>query len=226
MCTGIFFKGKDTIVGYNLDIDPKVWNYNIVKNYKVFTVAITIGKTTYYTHGVNNKGKFAALPYMNDSEPYKVSKNHKRIDILVDEFIKDEITFNSALRIAKKGTYNAKFASMHALMVDNDNAILVEPGYETKIIEDDHFVVTNFPLSKEVSDDNPFYGKERYQLVNEELEKATENFSIHDALVLLKKVAQEGQYGTRLSFVYSKNENTVYYVLNNNFEEILKHRFK
>ncbi len=65
MCTSFAFRGKDLLYGYSLDIDPAVWNFSLKKNKNIFTVVITVGKTTYYSHGVNSLGHFANVPYMN-----------------------------------------------------------------------------------------------------------------------------------------------------------------
>jgi len=40
-----------------------------------------------------------------------------------------------------------------------------------------------------------------------------DDFSVANTLDLLKQVKQEGQWGTKISFVYSRNENAVYYCL-------------
>lgn len=56
-------------------------------------------------------------------------------------------------------------------------------------------------------------------------QKKTKKFSIEDALNLLKECKQDGKYGTKVSFVYSKNENRVYYCLNGDFDTILIHKF-
>lgn len=45
------------------------------------------------------------------------------------------------------------------------------------------------------------------------------------AKYLLYAVRQEGAWATRVSFVYSANKQTVYYVENNNFEHIRKVKF-
>jgi hypothetical protein len=78
----------------------------------------------------------------------------------------------------------------------------------------------------ELSDySNPFYGKDRYDKALSVLQKSNEDFNVADALDLLKQVKQEGQWGTKISFVYSRNENAVYYCLDGNFDDIRIHRF-
>ena len=49
--------------------------------------------------------------------------------------------------------------------------------------------------------------------------------SVTQAFQILKSVKQEGIWATRVSFVYSVNENRVYYVENNDFEYVTKYQF-
>ena len=57
------------------------------------------------------------------------------------------------------------------------------------------------------------------------IEKCNDNFSVTEAFHILNAVKQEGLWATRVSFVYSVKENKVYYVLNNNFDNIVSHEF-
>lgn len=52
-----------------------------------------------------------------------------------------------------------------------------------------------------------------------------DSFSVAEAFQILKSVKQEGIWATRVSFVYSVNENRVYYVENNDFEYVTKYQF-
>ena len=63
-------------------------------------------------------------------------------------------------------------------------------------------------------------------LLQKVLSKASKNFSINDALELLERVKQEGQWATRISIVYSKNNNAVYYCEDNKFKEIFTFKFE
>lgn len=230
MCTGFIYKGEDLIYGFNLDIDPNVWSYKIYKNKKYFTVGITVGSTTYFTHGVNSNGNFGNLPYMNGKE-FMCPKGCKkqRIDLLIDKYIRGKIFYEEILNIiSTKTLVNIKATTMHSLIGDRDgNILLLEPGYGTKIIEENFGVITNFPiLTKLENYNNSFYGKDRYDIVTKVLSKASKNFSINDALELLERVKQEGQWATRISIVYSKNNNAVYYCEDNKFKEIFTFKFE
>jgi len=227
MCTGFIRKGNDTIIGYNLDVDTKVWNYKIISNKNLFTVAIKVGSTTYYTHGVNKNGQFGVLPYMNDANPFVKLRGLKRIDLLVNNYIRNKLSFEQLKDILEKDKIsNVKFGSLHALFAYKSlQAYICEPGCPIKKITKNYEVITNYPLLKECDDDNVFYGKDRYKVVDEILKESKDDFSWQDGLEALKKVSQQGQYATRLSFVYSVNENSVYYVLSNDFDHVLKQEF-
>lgn len=229
MCTGFMKKGEDLLYGFNLDIDPAVWNFSLYKNKEIFTVGIKVGSTLYYTHGVNRHGRFSDLPYMNGEDiPAEKGKKRERIDLLTNRYLRGQYSFDDVCKIVRdKAIVNVSGGSMHSLIGDeNGRALLVEPGYGFREITGDHAVISNFPILATLSDyDNPFYGKDRYDKAKEILEKSPASFSAMDGMKLLENVKQEGPWGTKVSFVYSRNENAVYYCLDGDFEHIEKHRW-
>ena len=225
MCTAFIRRGEDVVFGYSLDIDPNLWKYKLVKRNDLFTVAITVGSTTYFTHGVNAAGHFGKLPYMNgEDEGHKgVGRGQYRIDLLVDRYIRSKLGYEDALKIVKSKTIlSGPGASFHALLGDREgHMLLIEPSYGYREVEGHYACAANFPLLPLLDDySNPFYGKDRYDTACEILAAAGKDFSPQDGLALLQKVKQEGQWGTRLSFVYSRNENTVYYCENGDFDSV------
>lgn len=66
---------------------------------------------------------------------------------------------------------------------------------------------------------------DRYERTQTLLERAGPDFSAQDAFAVLRAVSQEGPWATRVSFVYSAKEHTVYYVQNNRFDAVQSHRF-
>lgn len=227
MCTGFMKKGEDLLYGFNLDIDPAVWNFSLYKNKEIFTVGIKVGSTLYYTHGVNRHGRFSDLPYMNGEDiPAEKGKKRERIDLLTNRYLRGRYSFDDVYKIVRdKALVNVPGGSMHSLIGDeNGRALLVEPGYGFREITGDHAVISNFPILATLSDyDNPFYGKDRYDKAKEILEKSPASFSAMDGMKLLENVKQEGPWGAKISFVYSKNENAVYYCLDGDFGHIEKH---
>lgn len=230
MCTAIAKKGNDLIYGFNLDIDPEAWHFDLVKKPGLFSVGITVGKTTYYTHGVNRDGHFGNVPYMN-GERFEVPHGAKRerIDLMTDRYLRGKYDYADILTILRTKTLvNIPAATMHSLIGNAEgDMLIVEPGYGYKKIEEDYAVITNFPVLTELSDyDDPFYGKDRYDKAVSVLKNSGADFSVTDALALLDDVKVGGKWGTRISFVYSRKENAVYYCLNGDFSAISIHRFK
>lgn len=230
MCTAIAKKGNDLLYGFNLDIDPGVWSFDIYKTNNYFTIGIKVGKTVYFTHGVNRNGHFSNVPYMN-GERFKVPKGSRRerIDLMADRYIRGKYSFEEINLICQtKSIVSIPAATMHSLVGNEDGKLLIiEPGYGFKKVDDDFAVIANFPVLTTLDDySNPFYGKDRYDKAKTILESAGECFSVQDALNLLYDVRQGGKWGTRVSFVYSKNENSVYYFLDGDMSKVEVHRFK
>lgn len=229
MCTAIAHKGDDLIYGFNLDIDPDVWNYSIIKAKSLFAVGITVGKTTYLVHGVNRRGNFGNVPYMNGGTfPVPHGVRRERIDLMADRYIRGKYSFGDIEEILRAKTVTCiPQATMHSLIGSGEGELLiVEPGYGYKKVEDDFAALTNFPVLTALGDySNPFYGKDRYDKALSALSRAGKSFSAEDALRLLCETRQEGQWATRVTFVYSKNKNTVYYFSEGDTSEIKTHVF-
>ncbi len=68
-------------------------------------------------------------------------------------------------------------------------------------------------------------GDDRYERALQLLDSYKNEFLLSDAFALLHAVRQEGVWATRVSFVYSANERTVYLIQNNHFKNIRKYIF-
>lgn len=231
MCTGFIKKGEDLILGFNTDLAEGVWDYRVYARPDMFYVGIKVGSTVYKCHGVNKNGNFGNLPYMNDPAKgvYRRGKDYQRIDLLVNDYIAGKRSLAGIQAVAaEKEIVNIPGASMHALLCDHaGNALLMEPGIGCREIEDDYAVISNFPLLEEVEDlSKAWYGKNRYDKGTAVLRSSGAAFSAMDGMRLLETLKQEGEWATRVSFVYSRNENAVYYALNNDFANMQKHVFK
>lgn len=229
MCTAIAYKGNDLLYGFNLDIDPAVWHYSLHKTGSLFAVGITVGKTTYYVHGVNRDGHFGNVPYCNGERfPVPRGAGRERIDLLSDRYLRGKYSFADIERILQTKTVcNIPAATMHSLIGNEmGDFLIVEPGYGVKKVEDRFAVLTNFPVLTDLPDySNPFYGKDRYDAAVSVLSNAGTDFSAEDALRLLYDTRQEGQWATRVSFVWSRNRNTVFYFLNGDISKTEAHLF-
>lgn len=230
MCTAFAKKGNDLLFGYNLDINPKDWNFALYKTSNYFTVGIKVGSTLYFTHGVNRYGSFGNLPYMN-GEPFTPQKGAKRerIDLMVDKLIRNKYSFADVKEIVNtKTVVNIPRTTMHSLFANSEGEMLiVEPGYDCRDVKENYALLTNFPIFADIEDySNPFYGKDRYDTAKKILSSSGDDFSVADALALLCAVKQTGEWGTRISFVYSRNENKVYYCLDGDFDRVFTHAFE
>ena len=56
MCTRFVYNGKDTITGFNFDIDLSVWDHKIIKEKDRFYIGIKMPDNRYHSfHGVHRK---------------------------------------------------------------------------------------------------------------------------------------------------------------------------
>lgn len=230
MCTAIAFKGNDLLYGFNLDIDLNVWKHDVYMTKKYFSVGITVGSTTYLTHGVTADGVFADIPYMNGpQEIYPVGTKKHRIDLVVNKILRGKMNLSEVREIlGTEGQCIAspKNLSFHSLFGDsNGNFLVVEPGIGYKDLENHYGLITNFPVLQEGDYSQVYYGVDRYEKAKAGLEAATNAFNAEEALDLLYSVRQEGEWATRVTFVYSRNNNAVYYYLNNERDNVRVHRF-
>lgn len=230
MCTGFVFRGSDIVSGFNMDLADGAWEYKVYAKPDMFFIGIKAGSTVYKTHGVNSRGSFAVLPYMNAPERgvYSRGRDVKRIDLLVNDCIAGKLSLTDIKRIcAENRIVNVPNLSMHSLLADGDgNALLVEAGLGCYEPTGRFAAISNFPLLEKTADlSAPWYGKDRYDTACAMLQDAGDAFSVNDALKLLAAVKQEGEWPTRVSFVYSRNENAVYYALDRDFSAIKRHAF-
>lgn len=229
MCIAIAHKGTDLIYGFNLDVDPAVWNFSVRKTKNYFAAGVTVGKTTYLLHGVNRNGCFGNTPYMNGEHfPVPKGMRRERIDLMNDRYVRGKYSFDDIEEILRtKAVCNAPAATMHSLIGSGRGEFLiVEPGYGYRKAEEDYAVLANFPTLTELPDySNPFYGKDRYDRALSALASADAGFTPEDALGILCDTKQGGQWATRVSFVYSRNRNAVYYFLDGDCSHIGIHRF-
>ena len=229
MCLAIAYQGDDLLYGFNLDVDPKVWQFSLHKTKSMFAVGITVGKTTHYVHGINRNGNFGNVPYMNGAS-FSAPKGarRERIDLMNDRYVRGRYSFEDIEEILRtKALTCIPEATLHSLIGDADGRFLiVEPGYGWKKVDGHFAVLSNFPVLTELPDySNPFFGKDRYDRALAVLSNAGADFSAEDALRLLHETKQEGPWGTRVSFVYSRNRNTVWYFLDGDISHTQEHVF-
>lgn len=232
MCTRFVYNGNDTIVGFNFDIDLSVWKHKVIKEEENrFFIGIKMPDKQYHSfHGVNRNGNVGTLLYVNGNENGKfiTNENCYTISQLTENFIKGLVSFDDTVEIVRtKKIVYASDATMQAMLSDIQGRVLIiEPGIGYRLEHTKHSLITNYSvLRPETTRPYIVSGDDRFERANHLLEKCDDNFYVTEAFHILNTVKQEGLWATRVSFVYSVKENKVYYVLNNNFENIVSYEF-
>lgn len=181
-------------------------------------------------HGVNQNGNAGTLLYVhgNSAGAYQSGSNCMTIADLTEQFIKAQISFDEVLQIAKsKKIVYAPDATMQAMLSDvHGRTLVIEPGIGYREEQSKYSLITNYSLMKpESTRDFIVSGDDRYERALAVISNCKNEFSVPDAFTLLHAVRQVGIWATRVSFVYSVNEHTVYYAENNRFEHIRKFIF-
>lgn len=226
MCTRFVYRGNDMITGFNFDIDLSVWKHKVMEEKERFYIGILRPDGIYHSyHGVNQNGNVGTLLYVhgNRAGAYQAGPDCVPIADLTEQFIKAQISFEEALQIvkSKRITY-APDAAMQAMLSDiHGRVLIIEPGIGYQEESQGYSLMTNASFIKpESTKAFMVQGDDRYERALQILENSKHAFSISDAFTLLHTVRQEGAWATRVSFVYSAQERTVYYVENNHFEQI------
>lgn len=197
MCTRFVYNGKDTITGFNFDIDLSVWDHKVIKEKDRFYIGIKMPDNRYHSfHGVHRNGNTGTLLYVhgNPRGRYVEENSSYTIADLTENYIRGILSFDEVLHILQE--------------------------------QKQYSLMTNYSVLKPEST-RPYIvpGDDRYERAQAQLEKQKETFSVSDAFHILKSVRQEGLWATRVTFVYSVMEKKIYYVLNNDFEEMSEYSF-
>ncbi|HIS30664.1 MAG TPA: conjugal transfer protein [Candidatus Limivivens intestinipullorum] len=231
MCTRFVFRGRNIITGFNFDIDLSVWTHKVMKEKERFYIGILRPDGTYHSyHGVNRNGNAGTLLYVhgNSAGVYQEGDTCMTIADLTEQFIKAQISFDEVLQIVKsKKIVYAPDATMQAMLSDvHGRTLVIEPGIGYREEQGRYSLITNYSLIKpESTKDFIVPGDHRYEVALRLLDSYKKELSVSDAFALLHTVRQEGAWATRVSFVYSVNERTVYYIENNDFKNIRKFTF-
>lgn len=191
-------------------------------------------------HGVHRQGVFAAcLNSMNaTAAPFRLADDACSIDQMTDDLLAGRRSLEEVCRFADTvelttlppGAVDVPDPGFHVLSADvSGNALLLESGNGYAVLQGNYAILTNFPLLQlpaDLSDKTAaFYGKDRYDTALSMLRAAGDDLSPAQALNILQATRQNGQWATRVSFVFSCREKTVYYCLEGDFDHIMTHRF-
>lgn len=231
MCTRFVYNGNDIITGFNFDIDLGVWHHKIMKEKDRFYIGIKMPDSVYHSfHGINQNGNVGTLLYVHENPAGICSSSEDCCTIadLTEQYIKNELSFDDALHLVqtKKIVY-APDASMQAMLSDSSGRVLIiEPGIGYREEKERFSLITNYSrISPESTAPYIVYGDDRYETAQKLLTGYGKDFSVSDAFSVLSAVRQEGDWATRVSFVYSSKDQKVYYVENNEFTQIMEYSF-
>ena len=197
MCTRFVYNGKDTITGFNFDIDLSVWDHKIIKEKDRFYIGIKMPDNRYHSfHGVHRNGNTGTLLYVhgNPRGRYVEENSSYTIADLTENYIRGILSFDEVLHILQEQKQYSLMTNYSVLDPESTRPYIVP-------------------------------GDDRYERAQAQLENQKETFSVSDAFHILKSVRQEGLWATRVTFVYSVMEKKIYYVLNNDFEEMSEYFF-
>ena len=231
MCTRFVHRGEDIITGFNFDIDLSVWTHRVMTEKDRFYIGILRPDGTYHSyHGVNRNGNTGTLLYVhgNPAGAYRNDPNCMTVAELTEQFINAHISLDDAIQIVQNRTITyAADATMQTILSDiRGRVLIVEPGLGHRIEQSGLSLITNYSLISPNST-KPFIvpGDDRYERALDLINRYGSNFSVADAMEVLREVRQEGEWATRVSFVYSAKQNTVFFVENNNFNQVSKFAF-
>ena len=231
MCTRFVYRGDDMVTGFNFDIDLTVWNHKIEKEKDRFYIGILRPDGVRHSyHGVNRNGNVGTLLYVhgNSEGTHQDSKSCMTIADLTEWFIQATISFDDALRmVQEQKIVYAPDATMQAMLSDRQGrTLIIEPGIGWREDDGRYSLITNYSvLVPESTSSFIVPGDDRYERAAKLLNSYRDLFTVADAFSVLRAVLQEGIWETRVSFVYSAKEHTVYYVQNNDFSQIEKYEF-
>ena len=121
MCIRFVYRGDDIITGFNFDIDPAVWDHQIITAPDRFYLGILPDGLRHGYHGVHQNGNTGTLLYVhgNPSGRYQTGSDALTISDLTEQFIQAQISWEEALSIVqtKKIVY-APDATMQAVLSD------------------------------------------------------------------------------------------------------------
>lgn len=218
---------KLALQGYNFGNGYISWAKNNYGGYS-YANAVEFSAIQAERLGWDSYGDTQYVAHVLRYYPYGRAFTSGGISDLTESFIKGVITLDDVLNIVQNNRIvYAPDATMQAMLSDKKGRVLIiEPGLGYRLEKAQYSLITNYSiLSPEITKPYIVSGDDRFERADELLKHCNDSFSVAEAFQILKSVKQEGIWATRVSFVYSVNENRVYYVENNDFEYVTKYQF-
>ena len=229
MCIRFFYRGNTPLTAFNFDIDPADWDHQLLLDDDCFAIGILRPDGQRHTyHGVHKNGNVGTLLYVHGAPNGAYDGHSLTIAELTERFVRAELSFDEVLAtVQSQPIVYAPDATMQAILSDARGRVLfIEPGVGWRAESARYSLMANgSALDPASTAPYALPGDVRETIARQRLTNANDDFSVADAFTLLHDVRQEGQWATRLSFVYAFNAQTVYYCENNRFDAIRTHHF-
>ena len=153
MCTRFVYNGKDTITGFNFDIDLSVWDHKVIKEKDRFYIGIKMPDNRYHSfHGVHRNGNTGTLLYVhgNPRGRYVEGNSSYTIADLTENYIRGILSFDEVLHILQeqKIVYSPD-TTMQAMLSDRyGRVLLIEPGIGYRLEQKQYSLMTNYSVLK------------------------------------------------------------------------------
>lgn len=227
MCTSFMFRGNDTLIAMNYDNSGKKLKLAPYREDLFMVTQYVYGKVR-PLFGIRSDGIMVNQQVVNECEAGKFRIGLKVLHTAA--FLKRILTQKKVKKDFSKYLATHKIVSppkysLHMLIACADKpSYIIEPGRGTIQYPADkrYIAMSNCPVCDfQKTGTWEGFGVDRQLKVEEVLQKAPDSFGVKDAFKLLEAVHQtEELWTTEFSFVYSYNENKVYYCYDHKFDEI------
>lgn len=227
MCTSLISNRKKTIVGWNLDILNMEHRVSVYDR-GVF-IEINDAKEGWMPlFGANARGDFVGMPtcwpFDARSDPKGAGENVIMLDI---DLLTEQKTLAEIKTIAEtRDVFSVPGVTFMSSLSDREGNVLhIIPGQGCRYYEKPTYrVLTNFSPFKQDSEQHPWMGWDRYQIAEEMLRGASDDFDVADCFAVLQKVSQE-VCPTVVSMVYDVTARKVYWCEERKWDQVREKTF-
>ena len=226
MCTSIVVNKKKTIIGWNLDILDMEYRVRPAKE----GVFIEINDATegwMPLFGTNSRGDFVGMPTCWPADARSDPEGNARSVILLDI---DLLLQKKTLQEIRKIVDSEQVCSipgltfMSSLSDIEGNVLHIVPGQgHTYYEKPEYKIMTNFSPYKPDRTGHPWMGWDRYQIAEQLLKNARDDFDVEDCFRILKAVSQT-VCPTEVSMVFDADERIVYWCEHRQWEDRRQHK--
>lgn len=233
MCTSFMFRGNDILIGMNYDNHGK--NFKVMDDREdLFLVTLPMTGQDIPLFGIRNDGIMVNQQIVNECEAgkFRIGPDIIYTFELLEEVLLKRVSLKEIEQYMEKYTVlSVPDRSLHVMIASaKEDSYIIEPGRGmVKYPADKRYIVmSNCPVcDAEKTGKWEGDGVDRQLKAQEVLQKAPDSFGIKDAFELLKLVHQTDElWTTEFSFVYSFNENKVYYCYDHQFDDIKECQLK